>query len=79
MLTKLVAAASSTDAKHALSEGHHKANFMQHNTTLQTFKAEMAGESWDGTPLFPEVDGAIQIMQKKDNQCGHSRVFGVPN
>jgi hypothetical protein len=38
---------------------------MQHNTTSQTFKAEMAVGSWDGTPLFPEVDAAIRIMEKK--------------
>jgi hypothetical protein len=42
---------------------------MQHNTTLQTFKAEMAVGSWDGTPLFPEVDAAIHFMEKKLDQC----------
>jgi hypothetical protein len=60
MLIKQLAAASSTDAERAFSEGWHEISFMQRNTTSQTFKAEMAVGSWDGTPLFPEVDAAIQ-------------------
>jgi hypothetical protein len=65
ILVKQLATASSTDAERAFSEGHREVNFMQHNTTSQTFKAEMAVGSWDGTPLFPEVDAAIRIMEKK--------------
>ena len=79
MLAKQVAAASSTDAERAFLEGRREVNFMQHNTTSQTFKVEMAVGSWDGTPLFPEVDTAIRIMEKNLNWRGHGRVFGVPN
>lgn len=79
MLAKQVAAASSTDAERAFSEGRCEVNFMQHNTTSQTFKVEMAVGSWDGTPLFPEVDAAIQITEKELDRRGHGRVFGVPN
>ncbi|KIM79281.1 hypothetical protein PILCRDRAFT_74542 [Piloderma croceum F 1598] len=56
---------SSTDAEQAFSEGHHEVNFMQHNMSSQTFKAEMAVGLRDGTPLFPECDAAIHIMEKK--------------
>jgi hypothetical protein len=42
---------------------------MQHNMDSQTFKAEMAVRSWDGTPLFPDVGAAIQIMEAKMDRC----------
>jgi hypothetical protein len=38
---------------------------MQHNIDSQTFKAEMAVRSWDGTPLFPNVGATIQIIEAK--------------
>lgn len=38
---------------------------MQHNMDSQTFKAEIAVGSWDGTPLFPDVDAAIRILEAK--------------
>ena len=63
--------ASSTDAEQAFSEGRREVNFMQHNMSLQTFKAEMAVGSWDGTPLFPECDAAIRIMEKKLDRRAH--------
>jgi hypothetical protein len=61
----LAISASSTDAERSFSEGRREVNFMQHNMASQTFKAEMAVGSWDGTPLFPQVDAAILIMEKK--------------
>jgi len=39
--------ALSTDAERAFSEGRREVNFMQHNMSLQTFKAKMAVGSWD--------------------------------
>jgi hypothetical protein len=63
--------ASSTDAERAFSEGRREVNFMQHNMSSQTFKAEMAVGSWDGTPLFPECDAAIRIMEKKLDRRAH--------
>jgi hypothetical protein len=57
--------AASTDAERSFSEGRREVNFMQHNMDSQTFKAEMAVGSWDGTPLFPDVDAAIRILEAK--------------
>jgi len=37
---------------------------MQHNMSSQTFKAEMAVGSWDGTPLMPNISEAISVMEK---------------
>jgi hypothetical protein len=31
----------------------------------QTFKAEMAVGSWDGTPLMPDISEAIRIIKRK--------------
>lgn len=31
----------------------------------QTFKAEMAVGSWDGTPLMPNISEAVRIMETK--------------
>ena len=63
--------ALSTDAERAFSEGRREVNFMQHNMSSQTFKAETAVGSWDGTPLFPECDDAIRIMEKKLDRRAH--------
>lgn len=58
-------AAASTDAERAFSKGRREVNFMQHNMSSQTFKSEMAVGSWDGTPLMPDIQGAIAIMERK--------------
>lgn len=58
-------AAASTDAERAFSKGRREVNFMQHNMSSQTFKSEMAVGSWDGTPLMPDIRGAIAIMERK--------------
>ncbi|KIK93839.1 hypothetical protein PAXRUDRAFT_144160 [Paxillus rubicundulus Ve08.2h10] len=49
--------ASSTDTERAFSfsDRHQELNFMQHNMSSQTFKAEMAVGSWDGTLLFLDI------------------------
>ncbi|KAF9233124.1 hypothetical protein BU15DRAFT_54315, partial [Melanogaster broomeanus] len=57
--------ASSTDVERAFSDGRRDVNFMQHNTSSQTFKSEMAVGSWDGTPLFPDIRRAVQIIENK--------------
>jgi hypothetical protein len=61
----LMISAASTNAKCAFSKGRHEVNFMQHNMSSQTFMAEMAVGSWDGTPLMPNVLEAITIIEKK--------------
>jgi hypothetical protein len=38
---------------------------MQHNMSSQTFKAEMAVGSWDGTPLMPNISEAIRVIERK--------------
>ena len=38
---------------------------MQHNMSSQTFKAEMAVGSWDGTPLMPDISEAIRVIKRK--------------
>ncbi|KIJ58080.1 hypothetical protein HYDPIDRAFT_103309, partial [Hydnomerulius pinastri MD-312] len=60
--------ASSTDTERAFSDGHREVNFMQHNTSSQTFKSEMAVGSWDGTPLFPDIRRAVQIIENKSRR-----------
>ncbi|KIK94752.1 hypothetical protein PAXRUDRAFT_142211 [Paxillus rubicundulus Ve08.2h10] len=62
------APASSTDTERAFSDGRRELNFMQHNTSSQTFKAEMAVGSWDGTPLFPDIRRAVQIIEDKSRR-----------
>jgi hypothetical protein len=57
--------ASSTDAERSFSDGRRQVNFMQHNTSSQTFKSEMAIGSWEGTPLFPDVRCAVDIIEAK--------------
>ncbi|KIK75068.1 hypothetical protein PAXRUDRAFT_173903 [Paxillus rubicundulus Ve08.2h10] len=59
------APASSTDVERAFSDGRRDVNFMQHNTSSQTFKSEMVVGSWDGTPLFPDIRRAVQIIENK--------------
>ena len=54
----------STDAERTFSKGRCEVNFMQHNMSSQTFKAEMAVGSWDGTPLMPNISEAISVMEK---------------
>ncbi|EJD08329.1 uncharacterized protein FOMMEDRAFT_38913, partial [Fomitiporia mediterranea MF3/22] len=46
------APATSVDAEQAFSVGCCQINFIQHNTSSDTFRAQMAVGSWDGTPLF---------------------------
>ncbi|KIJ58836.1 hypothetical protein HYDPIDRAFT_101926, partial [Hydnomerulius pinastri MD-312] len=45
--------------------GRRELNFMQHNTSSQTFKSEMAVGSWEGTPLFQDIHRAVQIIEDK--------------
>ncbi|EJD02976.1 uncharacterized protein FOMMEDRAFT_85645 [Fomitiporia mediterranea MF3/22] len=59
------APATSVDAERAFSVGRRQLNFMQHSTSSNTFKAKMAVGSWDGTPLFPTIDHAIEIIRQK--------------
>lgn len=65
LLTNCLLPAASTDAERAFSEGRREVNFMQHNMSSQTFKAEMAVGSWFGTPLMPNIEEAVRIIEAK--------------
>ncbi|KAJ7720510.1 hypothetical protein B0H16DRAFT_1336013 [Mycena metata] len=58
---------TSVDAERSFSVGRRKLGFMQHNTAEQTFRSSMAVGScgsWDGTPLFPDLNPAIKILEQ---------------
>jgi hypothetical protein len=57
--------ASSVDAEHAFSVGRLEVNHLQHNTSPQTFKAQVAVGSWAKTPLYPGLSETIKIVQKQ--------------
>jgi hypothetical protein len=37
-------------------------NYRQHRMSLSTFQAKMAVGSWYGTPLLPEIDEVMHIL-----------------
>jgi len=57
--------ASSVDAERAFSVGRLEINHLQHNTSPQTFKAQVAVGSWAKTPLYPGLSETIKIVQKQ--------------
>jgi hypothetical protein len=50
------------DAEQAFSSGWLQVNHMQHNTSSQTFEAQMAVESWTKTPMYPGFDQTVKIV-----------------
>ncbi|TEB13925.1 hypothetical protein FA13DRAFT_1652134 [Coprinellus micaceus] len=57
--------ASSVDAERAFSVGRRQVNFMQHNTSANTFKAKMALGSWYDQPFFPKIQRLSSVIEKK--------------
>ena len=59
--------ATSVDAERAFSGGRRAVDFMQHNTSSQTFRARMAVGSWYATPLLGKgsLASVIDIVQQK--------------
>jgi len=55
--------ASSVDAERAFSVGRLEVNQLQHNTSPQTFKAQVAVGSWARTPLYPGLADTIKIVE----------------
>ncbi|KAJ7136806.1 hypothetical protein C8R44DRAFT_608268, partial [Mycena epipterygia] len=53
-LTFASASATSVDGGHSFSVGRRKLEFMQHNTSDQTFRSSVAVGSWDGTKQIPQ-------------------------
>ena len=58
-------AASSVDAERAFSVGRLEVNHLQHNTSPQTFKAQVAVGSWARTPLIPGLSETIKIVERQ--------------
>ncbi|KAJ7720700.1 hypothetical protein B0H16DRAFT_1432296 [Mycena metata] len=65
------APATSVDTERSFSVGRRKLGFMQHNTADQTFRSSMALGSWDGTPLFPDLEPAIKILRHAMERGDH--------
>ena len=58
-------AASSVDAECAFSVGRLEVNYLQQNTSLQTFKAQVAVGSWARTPLYPGLSEMVKIVERQ--------------
>ena len=61
--------ASSVDAEHAFSGGRLQINHLQHGTSSQTFKAQMAVGSWTHSDIFPTLEPFVKI----ERESGWSR------
>jgi len=60
-----IVTASSVDAERAFSVGRLEINHLQHSTSPQTFKAQVAVGSWAKTPLYPGLSETIKVVQKQ--------------
>lgn len=60
-----IIAASSVDAERAFSVGRLEINHLQHSTSPQTFKAQVAVGSWAKTPLYPGLSETIKIVERQ--------------
>ena len=47
------------------SVGRLEVNYLQHSTSPQTFKAQVAIGSWARTPLYPGLSETIKIIEKQ--------------
>ncbi len=65
VLAKIFIIASSVDAERAFSVGRLEVNHLQHNTSPQTFKAQIAVGSWARTLLYPGLSETIKIVEKR--------------
>ena len=66
--------ASSVDAERAFSVGRLEVNHLQHNTSPQTFKAQVAIGSWAKTRLYPGLSATINIVEKHMKADGQPRI-----
>jgi hypothetical protein len=55
--------ATSIESERQFSTGRRAMNFMQHTMSHDTFRARMALGSWDDTPLFPDFEAAVSIIE----------------
>jgi hypothetical protein len=56
--------ASFVNAEHAFSIERLEVNHFQHNTSPQTFKAQVAIGSWARTLLYPRLSETIKIVKQ---------------
>ncbi|GBE89936.1 Putative AC transposase OS=Zea mays PE=2 SV=2 [Sparassis crispa] len=61
----LTAPASSVDAERAFSGGRLTVNHLQHQTSSQSFKAQVAVGSWAGTPLLQDTKTCASFIGGK--------------
>ncbi|KAL6299791.1 hypothetical protein BKA93DRAFT_741768, partial [Sparassis latifolia] len=57
--------ASSVDAERAFSGGRLTVNHLQHQTSSQSFKAQVAVGSWAGTPLLQDTKTCASFIGGK--------------
>jgi hypothetical protein len=65
--------ASSVDAERAFSGGRLQVNHLQHGTSSQTFKAQMAVGSWVGSDIFPALDPFADMIQASSDRSRKGR------
>jgi hypothetical protein len=61
------------DAERAFSVGRLEVNHLQHNTSPQTFKAQVAVGPWARTPLYPGLLDTIKIVEGQMRREGQER------
>lgn len=61
-VTLPILSASSVDAERSFSQGKLATSDLQQNTCSNTFRAEMALGSWQGTPLLPSIDTLASML-----------------
>ncbi|KAG9097893.1 hypothetical protein FRC07_010716 [Ceratobasidium sp. 392] len=71
----LTAPASSVDVERAFSGGRMAVNYRQHRMSLSTFRAKMALGAWYGTPLMPNIEEAVYVMN--DGTTDHSEALDL--
>lgn len=52
-------------------------NHLQHGTSSQTFKAQMAVGSWVGTDIFPTLDPFATIIEKESSRSKKGKAKAV--
>ncbi|EUC59816.1 hypothetical protein RSOL_324140 [Rhizoctonia solani AG-3 Rhs1AP] len=68
-LDLLTAPASSVDTGRILSSSSIAASYRQHQMHLSLFRAKMAVGSWYQTPLLPEIDEVVDILNDLEGTC----------
>ena len=54
-------------------------NYLQHGTSSQTFKAQMAVGSWIGTEIFPTLEPFERIIERESSRSQKGKEKAVIN